>query len=94
MKKAVAGILLLAGLALAAVLANQAVERDLEYRRLIAQGDEALSRSQTFVAIEAFSEAIALNRGSMLAYLKRGEAHQLRLLLTERIQTSERERQV
>jgi tetratricopeptide (TPR) repeat protein len=77
-KKAIAGILVLAGLALAAVMANQAVERDLEYRRLIGQGDEALSRGQTFVAIEAFSGAIALKRGSMLAYLKRGEAHERR----------------
>ena len=30
------------------------------------------------MAIEAFSGAIALKRGSMLAYLKRGEAHQRR----------------
>jgi tetratricopeptide (TPR) repeat protein len=77
-KKAVAGALALAAVVVAAVLANQAVERDLEYRRLIAHGDEALSRGQTFVAIEAFSGAIALRRGSMLAYLKRGEAHQRR----------------
>jgi tetratricopeptide (TPR) repeat protein len=77
-KKAVAGALVLAGVVVAAVLANQAVERDLEYRRLIAHGDEALSRGETFVAIEAFSGAIALRRGSMLAYLKRGEAHQRR----------------
>ena len=77
MKKLVGGSLIL-GLAVAAVLANQTVERDREYRRLIVQGDEALSRGQTFVAIEAFSGAIALKRGSMLAYLKRGEAHQRR----------------
>ena len=42
------------------------------------QGDEALGRGQTFVAIEEYSGAIALKRGSMLAYLKRGEAHQRR----------------
>jgi tetratricopeptide (TPR) repeat protein len=75
-KKAIAGTLLLAGLALAAILANQVVERDREYRRLIAQGDDALSRGHTFEAIEAFSGAIALRNGSMLAYLKRGQAHQ------------------
>ena len=69
---------MLAGLVIAAVAASQAVERDREYRRLIVQGDDALSRGQTYVAIEAFSGAIALNRGSMLAYLKRGEAHQRR----------------
>ena len=78
MKKVIAGILVLAGLALAGMFAHQAVERDREYRRLITQGDDALSRGQTFVAIEAFSGAIALRRGSMLAYLKRGEAHQHR----------------
>ena len=78
MKKVVAGIIVLAGLAAAGILADQAVERDREYRRLIVQGDEALSRGQTFVAIEAYSGAIVLKRDSMLAYLKRGEAHQRR----------------
>jgi tetratricopeptide (TPR) repeat protein len=77
-KKVIAGFLVLAGLALGGMFAHQAVERDREYRRLIVQGDEALGRGQTFVAIEAFSGAIALKRGSMLAYLKRGEAHQRR----------------
>jgi tetratricopeptide (TPR) repeat protein len=77
-KKVVAGIIVLAGLAAAGIVASQAVERDREYRRLIVQGDEALGRGQTFVAIEAYSDAIALKGGSMLAYLKRGEAHQRR----------------
>ena len=75
MKKIIAGILVLGGLAAAGILADQAVERDLDYRRLVLQGDEALSRGQHFVAIEAYSGAIALKRRSMLAYLKRGEAH-------------------
>ena len=78
MKRLVAGILVLAGLGAAGILAAQAVERDQEYRRLIVQGDEALGRGQTFVAIESYSGAIALKGGSMLAYLKRGEAHQRR----------------
>ena len=78
MKKLVAGLIVLGGLAAAGLLADQAVERDREYRRLIVQGDEALGRGQTFVAIESYSEAIALKRDSMLAYLKRGEAHQRR----------------
>ena len=76
MKKLVAGLIVLAVLAAAGILADQAVERDREYLHLIVKGDDALSRGQTFVAIEAYSEAIALKRGSMLAYLKRGEAHQ------------------
>ena len=78
MKKTIAVLIVLAGLAAAGILANQAVERDREYLGLILQGDEALKRGQTFVAIEAYSGAIALKRGSMLAYLKRGEAHQRR----------------
>jgi tetratricopeptide (TPR) repeat protein len=75
-KKVVAGLVVLAALAAAGILAAQAQERDREYLRLIENGDEALTRGQTFVAIEAYSEAIALKRDSMLAYLKRGEAHQ------------------
>jgi tetratricopeptide (TPR) repeat protein len=78
MKKLLAGLIVVAGLGLGGVVAHQAVERDREYQRLIRQGDDALSRGQTFVAIEAFSGAIALKRGSMLAYLKRGEAHRRR----------------
>ncbi len=78
MKKIIAAIVVLAGLAAAGILADQAVERDREYLRLIKQGDDALIRGETFVAIEAYSEAIALKRGSMPAHLKRGEAHQRR----------------
>ena len=78
MKKLVAAVIVLAGLVAAGILAEQAVEREREYRRLIVQGDEALSRGETFVAIEAYSGAIALKRGSMLAFLKRGEAHHRR----------------
>ena len=78
MKKLVAGIIVLGGLAAAGLLGEQAVERDREYRRLIVQGDEALGRGQTFVAIEKYSGAIALKNDSMLAYLKRGEAHRRR----------------
>ena len=78
MKKLVATAIVIAGLAAAGFLADQAIERDHDYDRLIDLGDDALSRDQTFVAIEHYSGAIALKRGSMLAYLKRGEAHQRR----------------
>lgn len=74
---------MLAGLALAGVAAHQAVERDREYQRLIFQGEEALSRGETFVAIEAFSGAVALKHRSMVAYLKRGEARHRRGDLAE-----------
>jgi tetratricopeptide (TPR) repeat protein len=74
-KKLVAGLVVLAGLAAAGIVASVAVERDREYRRLIVDGDDALGRGQTFVAIEAYTEAIKLKPDSMLAYLKRGETY-------------------
>jgi tetratricopeptide (TPR) repeat protein len=77
-KTLIAACVVVAAVIAAALLADQAVERDQEYLRLVTEGDEALSRGQTFVAIEAYSGAIALKRGSMLAYLKRGEAHRRR----------------
>lgn len=78
MKKVVAAIVVLAGVAAAGTLADWAVEREREYLRLIDRGDDALNRGQAFVAIEHYSGAIALKPESMLAYLKRGEAHQRR----------------
>lgn len=77
-KKALAVAVILAGLAAAGLLSGQAIQRDREYRRLVIQGDEALAGGEAFVAIEFYSGAIALNPGSMLAYLKRGEAHRRR----------------
>ena len=78
MTKLLATALVVAGLALAAVLANQAVNREHRYHRLIDEGDEALRGGHTLVAIEAYSGAIALKPDSMLAYLKRGGAHRRR----------------
>lgn len=78
MKRVVAAVVVFGSLAAGAIVASHSVERDREYRRLIGDGEDALSRGQTFVAIEAYSDAIALKSGSMLAYLKRGEAHQRR----------------
>jgi tetratricopeptide (TPR) repeat protein len=74
-KKVIAGIIVVAGIAAAGYLADVAVERDQAYLRLIDEGDDALGRGQTFVAIEKYSYAIELKKGSMLAYLKRGEAY-------------------
>jgi tetratricopeptide (TPR) repeat protein len=66
--------ILLAG----AVFAWNAVRQEREYRRLIAAGDAALMRDQTFEAIEDFSGALALKNDSMLAYLKRGDSYRRR----------------
>ncbi len=73
--KRTAVVALTVSVALLAILAWQAVGRQREYSRLIAEGDRALARDETFLAIEAFSGAITLHPNSMLAHLKRGEAY-------------------
>ena len=71
---AVIGAILVAG----AVFAWNAVRQEREFRSLIAVGDAALARDQTYEAIEAFSGALALKHDSMLAYLKRGDSYRRR----------------
>jgi tetratricopeptide (TPR) repeat protein len=60
------------------VLTWYSARQEREYRRLIAVGDASLARDQTFVAVEAFSGAVALQPDSMLAYLKRGDTYRRR----------------
>lgn len=67
---------LLVGMAGAVVYTG--VARDREYHRLVAAGDQARLDEQGLLAIEAYSGAIALNRSSMLAHLKRGETYRER----------------
>ncbi|MEO8257346.1 MAG: tetratricopeptide repeat protein [Acidobacteriota bacterium] len=62
----------------AAILSYQEAATDRNYRAQLARGDAALRDDQTFVAIEAYSGAIALRPDSMLAYLRRGESYQRR----------------
>lgn len=78
MKRAAAALLVLTLALVAGVLAYQAVDREREYRELIALGETALREAQTFGAIEAFSGAIALRPDSMLAHLRRGETYRRR----------------
>ncbi len=73
--KRTAVIALTVSAALLGILAWQAVVRQTEYGRLIAEGDRALAKDETLLAVEAFSGAITLRQNSMLAYLKRGEAY-------------------
>ena len=77
MKRALLAALLLL-VTLAAAYAWSATRRERSYRQYIEQGEAALSRDDTFSAIEAFSGAIALKGESMLGYLKRGEAYRRR----------------
>lgn len=73
MKRLAIGVLL--AVAMAGVFLYTGVTRDTEYRRLVAAGDDALGQDRIFLALEAFSGAIALKSESMLAYLKRGETY-------------------
>ena len=62
-------------LAVAAVLLEERVQGDRQYRDLLASGDEHLASGDTATAIEAFSGALALRPSSMVAHLRRGEAY-------------------
>lgn len=68
----------LGALAFGVFVAWYTVRQEREFRRLIAAGDAALAREETYGAIEAFSGALALNRESMLAHLKRGDTYRRR----------------
>lgn len=75
MTRGVVLIVAAAALFLAALLAWNTVRQERAFRRFIAAGDEALATGRTFDAIEAFSGALALKNGSMLAHLKRGDSY-------------------
>jgi len=53
----------------------QRFQQDRRYRQLLAEGESALGRGQTYVAIESFSGALALKPQSMAAYYRRGQAY-------------------
>src|SRR5688572_13991753 len=78
MKRLVVVSVGVAALAVGVLLSWYAVRQEREFERLIAAGDAALAQDQTFVAIEAFSGALALKRDSMLAHLKRGDTYRRR----------------
>jgi tetratricopeptide (TPR) repeat protein len=78
MKRPVIVAVGVATLIAAAVLVWVDARQEREFRRLIVVGDAALTRGQTFDAIEAFSGALALKPESMLAHLKRGDTYRRR----------------
>ena len=78
MKRSVVVAFGVAALLAAAVLVWADARQEREFRHLIAVGDAALARGQTFDAIEAFSGALALKPESMLAHLKRGDTYRRR----------------
>jgi tetratricopeptide (TPR) repeat protein len=76
--KRLAVVTLLVSVTLVAVLGWQAIARQRDYARLVAEGERAMAAGETFRAVEAYSGAIALRRDVMLAYLKRGETYRQR----------------
>ena len=82
MKRLVVVSVGVAALVVGILVAWYSVRQDREFQRLIGAGDAAIVQDQTFVAIEAFSGALALKPDSMLAYLKRGDTYRRRGELT------------
>jgi tetratricopeptide (TPR) repeat protein len=78
MKRLVVVSVGLAALTVGVVVAWYGVRQEREFQRLIAAGNAALAQDQTYMAIEAFSGALALKHGSMLAHLKRGDTYRQR----------------
>jgi tetratricopeptide (TPR) repeat protein len=58
----------------AATLAGR-LDRDRQYRQLLAAGEQALQAGDGYGAIERFSGALALRPTAMAAYYRRGEAY-------------------
>ena len=78
MKRSVVLVSAAGALVAAGLLVWFQVGQEREFRSLVAAGEQALDEDQTFAAIEAFSGALALKNGSMLAYLKRGDTYRRR----------------
>jgi tetratricopeptide (TPR) repeat protein len=78
MKRSVVVVAAIGALVAAGLLVWLQVGQEREFRRLVAAGEQALAEDQTFVAIEAFSGALTLKKGSMLAYLRRGDTYRRR----------------
>jgi len=77
-KRTIALGLLLTAAGVALAVANQSALRHRDYRAQLRRGDAALRADDTFLAIEAYSGAIALRPDAMLAYLRRGETYRRR----------------
>lgn len=79
--KAMRRLLLLAAIVTVAgvsALGYAAYTREIEYRRLVDRGEQALADRDLGEAVEAFSGAIALRPDAMLGWYKRGETYRLR----------------
>ena len=75
MRRLIVGCLVLL-IGMAGVFVYQGAAREREFQYLITEGDQAVLNGQPFLAIEAYSGALALDPNSMAVHLKRGEAYQ------------------
>lgn len=75
-RRAALVVVIVAATAVGAALFYSALHTEQEFDRLIAAGDQAVANAQPFLAIEAYSGAVALKPDSMLAHLKRGAVYQ------------------
>ena len=75
MRRWIAFAVVIAVTVTATLWAGTLIGREREYRRLIADGEAALSADQHFKAVEALSGAIALRPDLMIAHAKRGETY-------------------
>ena len=78
MKRALLATSLVVLTAVGAALAYHTTARERDYRAALARGDAALRNDQTYLAVEAYSGAVALRPDSMLARLRRAEAYHRR----------------
>ena len=67
--------LVITGAAVGAAFVYQRISADRQFRRLVAEGERALDAGESYLAIEAFSGALAFRPDSMVAFLRRGEAY-------------------
>jgi tetratricopeptide (TPR) repeat protein len=56
-------------------LVLQEVDRDRDYRALLAEGDRALAAGNAFAGVDAYSGALALRPESVAARIRRGQAY-------------------
>ena len=83
MKRTILVTVLVVLTAVGAAVVYHATARERDYRALLARGDAALRADQTYVALEAYSGAVALRPDTMLAHLRRAEAYQRRAEVDE-----------
>ncbi|MFI5177205.1 MAG: tetratricopeptide repeat protein [Vicinamibacterales bacterium] len=73
--KWIVGFVALAVAVAGGAIVVQRIDRERQYRRLLAEGEQALLAGNPYAAIEDFSGAIALRPDAMAAYYRRGEAY-------------------